>query len=234
MNAQSRLFTSFMVLCLFSQASWIQGQTFQKVRFLQVVGDKTKEVKADLIVAEDSIQVRDSESGRTLKKLPYSEIKSATYSFSEHRRWRAGAVAVVAVNVFAAPLFFMKGKKHWLTFETEEGHPGLRLDKSNFEEILSAVDRRLKDATTFDGYREGTIRMDSPSLENKDAQGNEQSPGIEEALSEGLYWDPGSLEPATRVGGCANGSSPTWRICRTSSATTRSTATNGESSPNGY
>ena len=105
MNAQSRLFTFFMVLCLLSQASWIQGQTFQKVRFLQVVGDKTKEVKADLIVAEDSIQVRDSESGRTLKKLPYSEIKSAMYSFSEHRRWRAGAVAAVAVNVLPLPFF---------------------------------------------------------------------------------------------------------------------------------
>ena len=36
----------------------------------------------------------------------------------------------------------MKGKKHWLTFETEEDYLGLRLDKSNFKEILAAVDRR--------------------------------------------------------------------------------------------
>ena len=133
----------------------------------------------------------------------------------------------------------MKGKKHWLTFETEEGHPGLRLDKSNFEEILSAVDRRLKYTLEFDGYQERARRMDPPSLENKDTQGSAQSPGIEEALSEALSWDPGSLEMdassqhrsesprsiCTRnfPGACADGSLPTWRICRTSSATTRST-----------
>ena len=43
-NAQSRLFTSFMVLCLFYQASWVQGQTFKKVRFLKTTGDKTKPI----------------------------------------------------------------------------------------------------------------------------------------------------------------------------------------------
>ena len=71
------------------------------------------------------------------------------------------------MNVFAAPLFFMKGKKHWLTFETEEDRLALRLDKRNFKDILSAVDRRLKDTVAFDGYREGTSRMNTPSLENK-------------------------------------------------------------------
>ena len=162
-----RLFASFLILCLFSQAPWVQGQTFKKVRFLKTTGDKTNEIKAHLIVSEDSIQVRDSQSARTLKEIPYSEIKAATYSFSKHRRWRAGVAAAVAVNVFAAPLFFMKGKKHWLTFETEEDRLALRLDKRNFKDILSAVDRRLKDAVAFDGYREGTSRMNTPSLENK-------------------------------------------------------------------
>ena len=159
MNAQSRLFTFFMVLCVFSQASWVQGQVFPRVRFLKTIGDKTNEIKAHLIVTEGSIQVRDSQFSRTLKEIPYSEIKAATYSFSKHRRWRAGVAAAVAVNVFAAPLFFMKGKKHWLTFETEEDRLALRLDKRNFKDILSAVDRRLKDAVAFDGYREGTSRM---------------------------------------------------------------------------
>ena len=193
MNAQSRLFTSFMVLCVFSQASWVQGQAFPRVRFLKTIGDKTNEIKAHLIVTEGSIQVRDSQFSRTLKEIPYSEIKAATYSFSKHRRWRAGVAAAVAVNMFAAPLFFMKGKKHWLTFETEEDRLALRLDKSNFKDILSAVDRRLKDTVAFDGYREGASRIDTPSLENKGestqdiermitpplAQGNSQSLGIE-------------------------------------------------------
>ena len=40
----------------------VQGQTFKKVRFLKTTGDKTNEIKAHLIVTEDSIQVRDSQS----------------------------------------------------------------------------------------------------------------------------------------------------------------------------
>ena len=170
MNTHFRLFASCMVLCLFSQAPWVQGQTFQQVKFLKVVGDKTKEVKAHLIVAGDSIRVLGAKSARTLKEVPYSEIKAASYSFSKHRRWRAGLAVAAAVHVFAAPLFFMKGKKHWLTLETEEDYLGLRLDKSNFEEILAAVDRRLKDTAAFDGYRDGASRsgMTPPiALENK-------------------------------------------------------------------
>ena len=167
MNAHTRLFTSFMVLCVFSQASWVQGQVFPRVSFLKTIGDKTKEIKAHLIVTEGSIQVRNAQSARTLKEIPYSEIKAATYSFSKHRRWRAGVAAAVAVNVFATPLFFMKGKKHWMTFETEEDRLALRLDKRNFKDILSAVDRRLKDTVAVDGYREGASRIDTPSLENK-------------------------------------------------------------------
>ena len=168
-NTPFRLFASFLILCLFYQAPWVQGQTFREVRFLKAVGAKTKEVKAHLIVAGDSIRVLDPQSARTLREVPYSEIKAASYSFSKHRRWRAGLAVAAMVHVFAAPLFFMKGKKHWLTFETEEDYLGLRLDKSNFKEILAAVDRRLKDTTAFDGYRDGASRsgMDPPSLENK-------------------------------------------------------------------
>ena len=164
-----RLFASLLVLCLFSQAPWVQGQTFREVKFLKVVGAKTKEVKAHLIVAGDSIRVLDPKSARTLKAVPYSEIKAASYSFSKHRRWRAGLAVAAVVHMFAAPLFFMKGKKHWLTFEMEEDYLALRLDKSNFEGILAAVDRRLKDTTAFDGYRDGASRsgMKPPLLENK-------------------------------------------------------------------
>ena len=38
------------------------------------------------------------------------------------------------------PLFFMKGKKHWLTVETEDDQLGFRLDKNNYERILDALE----------------------------------------------------------------------------------------------
>ena len=80
----------------------------------------------------------DSGSGMVLKEIPYHKIKTAQYSFSEHRRWRAG----IAV---AAPLFFMKGKKHWLVFETDdEDQVALHLDKKNYQAILAAIESKAK------------------------------------------------------------------------------------------
>ena len=144
MSTHLRLFTSIcMVLCLGSQAALIQGQTFQKVRYLTAVGDKTKEIKAHLVLSEDSLQVRQEKGGRLLQEIPYSEIESTTYSRSKHPRWKTGIAAGLALGLLAVPFFFMKGKKHWLTFETGgEDHMALRLDKKNFESILYAVESK--------------------------------------------------------------------------------------------
>ena len=121
MTAPLRLFTSIcIVLCLLAQSVLIQGQTFSTVKYLMPSGDKKKEkeVEAHLILDEDSVRAVRLKPGHVqpnipyfLKKILYSEIKSATYSFSKHRRWRAGVAVAVVANMFAAPLFFMKGEK---------------------------------------------------------------------------------------------------------------------------
>ena len=51
----------------------------------------------------------------------------------------------LVANVFAAPLFFMKGKKHWLVFETDdEDQVALHLDKKNYQAILAAIESKAK------------------------------------------------------------------------------------------
>ena len=52
------------------------------------------------------------------------------------------AGSLPALGILSAPLFFMRSKKHWLTFETEGDHMALRLDKKNFEYILIAVESK--------------------------------------------------------------------------------------------
>ena len=137
MNAPLRLFTSTsLVLFLFSQAVLIHGQTHGAIKYLMPSGGKEKEVAVSLVLAEDDFQIVKLESRWTFKRVPYSDVKAATYSFSKHRRWRAGIAVAVVANMFAAPLFFMKGKKHWLTFETEEDRITLRLNKKNYEKVL--------------------------------------------------------------------------------------------------
>ena len=78
--------------------------------------------------------------------IPYSAITSASYSNTETPRWKTGAGAALAVGIFALPLFFMKGKKHWLTivFQGVPQHPKngllLRLDKNNFSQIIGTIE----------------------------------------------------------------------------------------------
>ena len=58
----------------------------------------------------------------------------------------APTIVALAVGIFALPLFFMHGKKHWLTvvFEGVPNHPenGLlfRLDKNNFSQIIGTIE----------------------------------------------------------------------------------------------
>lgn len=56
-------------------------------------------------------------SGDRVREFQYSQLKQAQYSFSKSPRWKSGAGAAAAVGVFAIPIFFMKGKKHWLTLQ---------------------------------------------------------------------------------------------------------------------
>ena len=128
------------VLCWAMLALPVHAQTFQKVRYLQDIGGKTREIKAHLVVADESIQVRMEKSQQVLQEIPYTDIKSVTYSRSKHRRWKSGIGAAVVGGVLAAPLFFMKGKKHWLTVEAGEDQLGLRLDKNNYDVILDALE----------------------------------------------------------------------------------------------
>jgi hypothetical protein len=64
------------------------------------------------------------------------------YAQSKHPRWKAGAGAAVAVGVFAAPVFFMKNTKHWLTLQGAGEAIVLRLDKNNYRLVLPALEAR--------------------------------------------------------------------------------------------
>jgi len=78
--------------------------------------------------------------------VPYDSIRSITYSNSKHPRWKSATALTLAVTILALPLFFMKGKKHWMTvtFENVPSHPEgvlvLKLDKHNYEQIIATAE----------------------------------------------------------------------------------------------
>lgn len=115
---------------------------FQKVKMVVQTGEKSTETDAVLRFEADRMVVRSKKSGGDLKVFPYTEIKSADYSYSKHARWRSGAALAVAIGVFAIPMFFMKGKKHWFTVQTANDFAMLHLDKGNYAVVLPTFETR--------------------------------------------------------------------------------------------
>ena len=142
MNTATRSIVAVVLVALLSAP--VQAVTFGKVKYLVSTGEKVKEIKCHLILTKETIQIRDGKTARTLQELPYEEVQGVTYARSKHRRWKSGAGAALLLGPAGLVTLFMKGKKHWLTFEANdpEKHIGLRLDKKNYQDVVAAVERR--------------------------------------------------------------------------------------------
>ena len=138
MRRPFRLIASSLILTLAVQPLGA-ADTFSNVKLMINTGDKAEEQEAVLRFEDETLEIR-SKSGTLLKVLPYSEIKSAEYSYAKSPRWKSGIGLAVAFGVFALPVFFMKGKKHWLTLAAERDFAVLRLDKGNYKLVLPAVE----------------------------------------------------------------------------------------------
>lgn len=112
---------------------------FTNVHLLVNTGDKPEERDAILRLDGSTVTI-ESRAGGQVKRWSAAEIKSLEYSYSKSPRWKSGTAVAIAVGVFAIPIFFMKGKKHWLTVVGENDFAVLRLDKTNYRVILPALE----------------------------------------------------------------------------------------------
>jgi hypothetical protein len=99
-------------------------------------GEKSDEVDVSLRFAEDRLQlVTTKKGGESLKDLPYSECKSAEYSYSKSPRWKSALIV--------SPLLFLSsGKKHWFMVKTANDYALLHLDKGNYKLVLAEFETR--------------------------------------------------------------------------------------------
>ena len=112
-------------------------QTFSGVHYLVPSG---KQVKARLVLKDDSVQVHGERGVTPFKDIRYTDLVSATYSRSKHPRYKAAAATALVLLPVAVALLFKKGKKHWLTFQTDDDYLALRLSKKNVAIVLTAVE----------------------------------------------------------------------------------------------
>ena len=109
---------------------------FNNVDLLVPKGDKSDEKSVRLLFDGDTLVIDADKGEKIYKSFPYSSIKSAEYSYSSQPRWKTAIGATILLGVFALPLFFMKGKKHWLTIKTGDDFAILHLDKNNYKIIV--------------------------------------------------------------------------------------------------
>jgi hypothetical protein len=115
---------------------------FARVALLELDGSKSRERDAVLRFEGSALVVRDAKSGEMLRRLPYASIESAIYSQSKQPRWKTAGAATILGGVFAAPVFFLKSTKHWLTIEGSSAVLVLRLDKNNHQLVVPELQMR--------------------------------------------------------------------------------------------
>ncbi len=122
---------------------------FQKVKMLIPKDKKSETIKVTLRFEPDRLVIRPQREGDD-RQFPYTGITSAEYSHSRHPRWKAGLGGAILLGLFTGGIgavagilgFFLKEKRHWLTIQTQADMAVLRLDKKNYEDILTKLDAK--------------------------------------------------------------------------------------------
>ena len=74
------------------------------------------------------------------KEFSYENIKVADYSYSKKPMLSGGgaiATALLVGFIFAIPFLFIKKKNHWLSVQTENEFVVMKLDGSNYRQIVA-------------------------------------------------------------------------------------------------
>ena len=140
MTPVHRLVALLLVMSVLVQ-SVAGADTFTNVKLIVNTGEKAEEQDAVLRFEGDAMVVY-GRGRSTLKRLAYADITGAEYSYAKSPRWKSGIGLAIAFGVFALPVFFMKGRKHWLTVSAGRDFAVLRLDKKNYRLILPTFEAR--------------------------------------------------------------------------------------------
>lgn len=132
-------FLILAVLLTCQLPAWAQNRAVYKAEIL--VGNKKNiESKAvEISLESDRIIIRRSKKPFETKYIPFTEIQSADYTYSDRPRYTAATLGAIAFGVAALPVFFMKTKKNWLTVNAGNNSAILQLQSENYRMLLLAL-----------------------------------------------------------------------------------------------
>jgi len=110
----------------------------------QVVSDgkESKETDAILTIKKDTFSVMPDKAKfkASGKEFAFSDLKTVDYSYSKKPMLSGGGAIATAIFVgfiFALPFLFIKKKNHWLSVQTEKEFAVIKLDGSNYKQIVA-------------------------------------------------------------------------------------------------
>jgi hypothetical protein len=136
--AVSVLLLNVGLTALAQSAAATANYRFKDVKYLKTTEKKADEVEGELEIDQQKGEVRVWSKGAELFKVDKQQVTGLLYERTSRPRYVSGLL-------LAWPLLFTKGKKHFLTiqYKNAEGQGAftlLRLDKSNYQQILASVE----------------------------------------------------------------------------------------------
>jgi hypothetical protein len=116
-------------------------QRFEAEMLITKPADKSPETVPIDILIEDK-WIRFEATGTDVSKSKSFEnayITSAEHTYSKKPRFATGARIALAATVFLLPVMFAKTKQHWMTVNVDDNFAVLKLKKSNYRMLLSAM-----------------------------------------------------------------------------------------------
>ena len=132
----------------------LAADTTYKVEQVVNEGKDSKETDAILAIKQDSFSVTPDKAKfkASGKEFAYADIKTADYSYSKKPLLSTGGAIATAllVGIIVLPLLFMKKKNHWLSIQTEKEFVVIKLDGSNFRQIVKEFETHGVTVNTVD------------------------------------------------------------------------------------
>ena len=115
--------------------------SFKDVRFLRVHGQKADDEDAMLTFVAGQISVTSRRGGPALVSEPYKKIVRVTYTHSKTPKWDS-TLPSPPDSLDLPGVGFLRGARHWLVLQTRTDYVLLRLDDSNWKQILETFETR--------------------------------------------------------------------------------------------
>jgi hypothetical protein len=136
------LVVSFLFSAIPISKAQTAPQRFEAEMLITDQGGKVSEtVPIDILLNDKWIKFEavGEENTSKSKSFEIAYLTSAEYTYSKKPRFANGARLALAASVFLLSLMFTKTKQHWMTVGVENIFAVVKLKKSNYRMILSAM-----------------------------------------------------------------------------------------------